>query len=67
MKENEKRKEIMLKNRHKWIQIGNGYSKCSSCGIVKYHKTKTSAATYSKNNIPVENVGCTLGYCTIVC
>ena len=59
MKENEKRKEIMLKNRHKWIKIGNGYSKCTSCGLVKYQKYKTSQATYSKNNIFVKNVGCT--------
>ena len=58
MKESSKRNKIMLTSRHKWIQIGNGYSKCSVCGIVKYHKTKTSAATYTMNNIPVENAGC---------
>ena len=66
MKENEKRKEIMLKNRHKWIKIDNGYSKCTSCGLVKYQKYKTAQAIYSKNNIPIENVGCTLDYWTSV-
>lgn len=58
MIESEKRKQINSAKKHKWIQIGNGYSKCSICGIVKYHKTKTAAATYTVNNIPVENVGC---------
>ena len=58
MKENKKLDKIKHLKRHKWYQIGNGYSKCSDCGLVKYHRTKTEAATYSYNGVHVENNGC---------
>lgn len=51
----------MSKPKHKWIKIGNGYSKCTGCGIVKFERTKCDRI-YLRNNIIVENTGCNLNY-----
>ena len=57
MKESEKR-NAMLKNKHKWINTGNGYSRCSECNIVRYKKYLNGTPEYFLNNSSVENPGC---------
>ena len=60
MIESEKRKQINSAKKHNWVKIGNGYSKCYICGLIKYQKSATSPNEYLKNNISVENTGCTV-------
>ena len=57
MKYNERQKQIMNSPKHQWIKIGNGYSKCSSCGLIKFERTKATREYMRDNNI-VENTGC---------
>ena len=57
MKYNEHQKQIMNLPKHQWIKIGNGYSKCSACGLVKFCRN-TSSREYMRDNVPVENTGC---------